>query len=140
MKRILMVPLLAVGVVLTGCGGEAPTEPPSAAAEMATLTGQVSYRERILLKPGTMMTVTLEDISKMDVAAEPVSSLSFEVQGPPPFPFALQYDPTRIQERHRYGLRVRIEEGSALKFINDSHIDPFANEGEMAIQVRAAGQ
>ncbi|MBY6019318.1 YbaY family lipoprotein [Ferrimonas balearica] len=120
--------LLAIGALLGGCGGEAPSSAPQQeSASMETISGQALYRERILLTPGTTMLVVLEDVSKADAMAEVISEQRFEVQGPPPFAFALQYDPAKLVENHRYGLRIRIEEKGELRFINDYHIDPFGD-------------
>ena len=41
--------------------------------EMA-IQGQVIYRERKLLPPGAELIVTLEDVSKMDVASKVIAS------------------------------------------------------------------
>ncbi len=132
--------LLAIGALLGGCGGEAPTTTPQQeSASMETITGQALYRERILLKPGTTMLVVLEDVSRADAMAEVISEQRIEVQGPPPFAFALQYDPAKLVENHRYGLRVRIEEGDTLRFINDYHIDPFG-DGLDQIVLKGVGQ
>ncbi|MBY6187998.1 YbaY family lipoprotein [Marinobacter hydrocarbonoclasticus] len=135
-----MPALLALSALLTGCGGDAPTAPPQQeSAAMETITGQALYRERILLKPGTTMMVALEDVSRADAPAEVISEHRFEIQGPPPFAFALQYDPAKLVENHRYGLRIRIEEGSELRFINDTHIDPFG-EGLDQIVLKGVGR
>ncbi|MBY5923282.1 YbaY family lipoprotein [Ferrimonas balearica] len=138
--RWQMPALLAIGALLGGCGGEAPTTTPQQeSVTMETITGQALYRERILLKPGTTMQVVLEDVSKADAPAEVISEHQFEVQGPPPFAFALQYDPAKLVENHRYGLRIRIEEAGKLRFINDYHVDPFGGELDQIV-LKGVGQ
>ena len=126
-SSILLVSLL---VTLAGC------QTPLAPSESATkLTGTITYRERLLLPPGAVISVVLEDVSLMDVAAKQIAQVSFVAEGAPPYAFELPYNPDDIVERHRYGLRVRIERAGRLLFINDTHIDPFSAEAQTAIDV-----
>jgi len=92
---------------------------------MKSITGQVWYRERMLLPPFAEIKVYLEDVSKMDVAAEVVAMTTLSPEGGPPWKFVLEYDPARIDSRNRYALRARIEVDGRLLFINSSHIAAF---------------
>jgi putative lipoprotein len=92
---------------------------------MKSITGQVWYRERMLLPPTVEMKVYLEDVSKMDVVAEIITMTSLVPEGGPPWKFVLEYDPAKIDSRHRYALRARIEADGRLLFINTSHIAAF---------------
>ncbi len=120
---------------LLGCGESAPA---GVNPDWPSIEGEAYYRERMLLRPGSIMTVTLADVSKQDVAAEVIAKTAMEVQGAPPFVFALQYDPALIDPRMQYAISVRIEEEGALRFISDRHEDPF--EGEKRILLIGAGQ
>jgi putative lipoprotein len=91
-----------------------------------TLSGEVFYRERMMLPPGSTLTVALEDVSRMDVPAEILASATYTPETAPPYAFALTYDPEQIQPNHRYALRARIESNEQLMFINMEHVPAFA--------------
>lgn len=128
----LAAPLLWVSLLTMLVGCQTPSVPFESAAK---LTGTITYRERLLIPPGAVISVALEDVSLMDVAAKQIAQVSFLAEGAPPYAFELPYNPADIVERHRYGLRVRIERAGRLLFINDTHIDPFATEPGTAIAV-----
>ena len=88
----------------------------------ARVSGTVSYRERILLRPGTRLAVVLEDVSRADTPARQIASLELTDPGQIPIAFELEYNPADIDERMTYALRARIlaADGS-LMFINDTH-------------------
>ena len=123
-----------LGVILLGlmaCGGEPQALAPaseSAAEEatVATVEGEVFYRERIMIPPDSEVEVQLEDISRADALATVLESVSFKAQGGPPYAFTIEYDPARIDERIRYALRARITAPDGeLLFTNTEYIDPF---------------
>lgn len=91
---------------------------PSAA--MALVSGTVVYRERMMLRPGSVLEVTLEDVSLADAPARQIATYRKEDPGSPPFPFELVYDPGTIDERHTYGVRARITMGEQLRFTSDT--------------------
>ncbi len=98
---------------------------------MKTIEGSVWYRERMMLPPGAAITVTLEDVSRMDVAADILATTTFSPAGGPPWNFIMEYDPARIDSRHRYAVRARIEVNGQLMFTNTQQIPAFpAAEGE----------
>ncbi len=102
---------------------------------LQTLSGQVFYRERSRLPPGSELKVYLEDVSRMDVAAIVLAKQTFTNIGAPPYAFTLEYDASKITERGRYGLRARIENNGQLLFINDTHIAAFGEQPEGPIEV-----
>ena len=100
-----------------------------------TLEGTVIYRERIMLPPNAEVAVSLENVARMDVAAETIASQRFVAAGGPPYPFSLEYDPTKIDDRGRYVLRARIEVDGRLMFTNDQQIPAFGGERGKPVQV-----
>jgi putative lipoprotein len=98
-------------VFLAAGGGEASAED--------VIRGTAFYRERIALRPGAVLEVTLEDVSRMDVPAEVIASVRIENTGNPPFRFEIPYDPAAIDERHTYSVRARITADEALLFTTD---------------------
>ncbi|MFN3816807.1 YbaY family lipoprotein [Brevundimonas sp.] len=94
----------------------------TAPADRAEVTGTATYRERILLPPGHVLTVRLEDVSLADapsrVLAEQVTPLE---GGAPPYAFTLAYDPAEIRPGHIYTVRAEIrDEEGRLRFITDT--------------------
>lgn len=144
MYRTTLFGILAL--VLSACSDSA-TPPASSAPQtpdnslMRVISGDVLYRERMALPPGAVVKVVLEDQSRMDVPATVLAEYTHNVDGAPPYPFRLVFDPSAIDERMRYGLRARIEHEGELMFTSTEHIDPFAGEpGErITIMVTRAG-
>ena len=91
----------------------------------ATLDVSVNYRERIMLPPDSLVTVSLNDVSKMDVKATEISRAHKEITTGPPYLLTLSFDPDEIIDNHRYSLKARIENGGKLLFISTSAIDPL---------------
>jgi len=136
MLDMLKIPGFALaGAVLLGvvaCSDQSPPAAPEAApgtgegTEVAKIEGEVFYRERIKLPPGAELEVQLEDISRADAMATVIATVNYKLALGPPFPFAIEYDPARIDESMRYALRARITAGGQLRFTNTEYIDPFA--------------
>jgi uncharacterized lipoprotein YbaY len=110
-------------VVLADCKEQKPAETTTmtetAPALSGILTGSVTYRERVALSPEAVITVTLADVSKMDVAATTIATQVFTAAGKQvPFPFELTYDPATIDPRMTYAVQVRITEDGKLRFIS----------------------
>src|SRR5262245_18089914 len=78
-----------------------PLAAPAAAATSASLAGSATYRERMALTPGDVFEASLEDVSRADAAAEILASTRLATPGQVPIRFSLEYDPGRIDPRHR---------------------------------------
>lgn len=88
----------------------------SVIAQHAVLSGTVAYRERIALPPSAAVEVTIEDVSRADVAADVVVRQRLTSPGQVPIPFDLAYDPAQINPEHRYAVRAKIVDGDAVLF------------------------
>jgi putative lipoprotein len=84
-----------------------------------TVTGTVSYRERIALRPGSVVEIVLQDVSRQDVPAPVLARETIEPRHEVPIPFELRYDPGAIDERHRYAVRATIRHGDQPIFVTD---------------------
>lgn len=130
---------------VVGCSGEnnAKDQARSGAAGegsgMSVIEGEVFYRERIMLRPGAELEVQLEDISKADAMATVITTVTYALNGGPPYPFSIEYDASRIDPRMQYALRARITENGALRFTNTEYIDPFG-EPPVSIMVSAVAR
>jgi putative lipoprotein len=92
---------LALAFALGAAGCVSPSGP-------ATLTGSVSYRERIALPPDAVVNVLLLDVSMLGVPPRVVAKQVIRPEGQLPIPFVLEYDRAAIDPTHRYGLRANI--------------------------------
>jgi putative lipoprotein len=85
----------------------------------ATVTGTVTYLQRIALTPGAVIEVKLVDVSRPDAPAT-ISEQTIRTVGQQvPIAFVLPYDPRRIEHHGRYVVRARILEDGKLLFINE---------------------
>lgn len=108
--------------ILTGFMlGAAFTGPVAALAETQSMTGTVTYRERIALPPGARITVQLVDVSRADAPATLLGETVIAPTRQVPVPFSLDYDDDQLHPGHSYALQARITLGERLLFINTSH-------------------
>lgn len=118
MRRTPFIPLLAL-LAICACkpGG-------------ITVSGAVSYRERIALPPDAIVRVAIEDVTLAGAPATLVATSELRPAGrqvPIPYSITLM-DPATIDPKHLYGLRVRIEDGAgSLLFVNDTHLGVITN-------------
>ena len=92
-----------------------------ASIETAQVTGTLTYRERIGLRPGSVAEVWLLDTSLADAPAIEIAYERIEDPGNPPIPFVLDYDPQEIREGMQYGVRATIRQADQLLFTSDTH-------------------
>ena len=114
-KAMLFLVSLLTLVALVGCGQS---------SEEATVTGTVTYLQRIALPSDAVVTVRIEDVSKADAVAEVIGEQVIQTEGKQvPIPFEVPYDAGQIDDRFSYSLRVRIEDSAGkLLFINDTSV------------------
>jgi putative lipoprotein len=121
LKALLLVSL---GVV-AACGTDSSDNPVASSdktgREKAQVTGTLMYRERIALPPGSVAEVRLLDTSLADAPAKEIAYQAIEDPGTPPIAFALDYDPSKIDERMQYGVRATISHDGQLLFTSDTH-------------------
>ena len=91
---------------------------PNSGQNSATVTGTVTYRQRIAMPPGAVVEVSLLDVSRADAPAVVLDKLEIKPTTQVPIPFTLSYDPAQIDERHTYAVQARILVEGRLWFIN----------------------
>lgn len=114
--------LLPLGRALTACAPVTPGAPPEAEHGMAVVSVTAAYRERILLPPGHVLVVRLEDVSRMDAPAQVMAEHSEALNGrAPPYQVSLGLPRSQIDPRHTYAVRAEIRDASgALRFTTDT--------------------
>ncbi len=98
-----------IALTVAACEEKAP--------QTHTLTGTVSYRERMALPPDAEVEVALVDVSLADAPSVTIAETRFQPQTSVPIAFELTYDPSKIDDRHTYALQARITDHGRLMFI-----------------------
>lgn len=95
--------------------------PPS--EEPVSVTGSITYRERMALPPTAQVEIQLADVSLMDAPSKTIAQQSFTADGRQvPFAFSLTVDQRKLDPRGRYSVSARITDASGkLMFITDTH-------------------
>jgi len=143
MRRTLF--LISVLAALSACAStprqeDAAVKP--APPAVVTLSGTLSYRERVALPPDARVTVAISDVSLMDVAAPVIAQTEFATGGRQvPIAFSLDYDRARIERAHRYAVSARITDGGGrLIWITDTHVElPPPGQGVDLMLVHVPG-
>ena len=90
----------------------------------ASVTGNVTYRERIARTPDAVITVQLRDTSYADAAAVLISEQIISSPGQVPIDFELRYVSDEIDDRNTYSVSAVITEGDGrMAFTNDTAYD-----------------
>lgn len=76
-------------------------------APRTAVRGTVSYRERMMLPPGSVIIVELVDISGVAASGGPVASQVIEGAFGPPVPFSLSTE-VALDKKSRYAVQARI--------------------------------
>lgn len=135
-----MIRNLFLGVSLSLlCACEAGTQPAGKSAtesEVSQITGTVSYRERILLRPGSRLEIMLEDVSRADAAAVQIARLERTDPGQVPIPFELEYPAEAIDPRMSYSMRARIlAPDGKLLFTTDTHFPVISRDAGKQVDI-----
>ncbi|MGH7018926.1 MAG: YbaY family lipoprotein [Brevundimonas sp.] len=112
------LPLIApLALVVAACSSMAPPQ-----AETTSVEVTAAYRERIMLPPGHVLTVKVEDVSLMDAPARTLAETSQTLEGRgPPYAVTLSVPNAQIDPRHTYAVRAEIRDpAGALRFTTDT--------------------
>lgn len=127
MKRVFG-PLLLAWLAI-GCT-ERPTAtepgPDMAAAGMHSITGTLTYRERVALTHLAQVEIVLEEVSRLDAAGAVVARKTIADPGQVPIRFELAYPAEVIDPRSSYALRARISDRGRLMFTTDTPVPVLA--------------
>ena len=110
--RRMAIALIALVVVLEAAPSMAKTR---------TLTGTVTYRERMALPPSAVVEVKLLDVSRADAPAGVTAQTVIRPRGQVPIPYRLTFNDVKIMPGHTYALRASIRAGGRLLFTSTTH-------------------
>ncbi|QCB53137.1 hypothetical protein E5675_00870 [Sphingopyxis sp. PAMC25046] len=125
--------ILAAGAIaaplLAGCA-TIPAEQP------VSVTGSITYRERVALPPTAQVEITLADVSLADAPSTTIARQAFTADGRQvPFAFSLTVDQRPLDPRHSYAVSARITDASGrLMFITDTR-NSVTFDGRRAIDL-----
>ncbi|MCQ1059575.1 YbaY family lipoprotein [Photobacterium sp. DNB23_23_1] len=127
MKRVFaLISALIVALVVSACTSLIEQD-----ADLEVVKGTLTYKERIALPDNARITVTLADVSKMDVAAEVLSRQAFLADGKQvPFEYQLNFSRQEIVPNHTYAVSARIEVDGKLLFITDTANHVLTDQSE----------
>jgi putative lipoprotein len=94
-----------------------------------SVSGTVTYRERIALPPDAVVSVQIRDVSLADAPAQVMGEQIIENPGQVPIPYDVAYDPNDIDERHTYAAAARIVDGSGKLLFITTTIFPVITRG-----------
>ncbi len=98
--------------------------------DLATVTGTITYLQRIALPPGTMkVLVQLADISKQDVASVVLGQQTITLEQQVPIPFVVTYNPKDIISTHRYAIQARITAQDGLLWFTTTSVYQVITNG-----------
>ena len=108
--------ILPAALVLAAC---AATPDVTTGTTMVNVTA--TYRERIMLPPGHVLTVRVEDVSLADAPAKVLAETREPLTGAPPYRVTLGFLTSQIDPRHTYAARAEIRDAAgALVFVTDT--------------------
>jgi putative lipoprotein len=116
-----LVPAAALAAMLVLTTG-------TAMAELSTIEGSASYRERIALRPGAVLEVELLDVSRADAPAERLASIRVKAKGQVPIPFTLHYNPAMIEQNRAYAVTAKLILQGKVVFRSDT-VHPVLTRG-----------
>ena len=114
-RTLALAGALGVGMAAASCavdpgygaGGGGPTM----GTGMTIVTVEAGYRERIMLPPGHVLTVKIEDVSLADAPARVMAEASEPLNGrAPPYTVTLGFPTSQIDPRHTYAARASISD------------------------------
>lgn len=105
-------------------------------AQNASVSGTVTYLQRVALSPDAVVKVILEDVSVADAPAKVLSEREIPSNGKQvPISFELNYATTDIQPKHRYSVRAAIQSGNRLLFTSTKSYPVITNGAPSRVEM-----
>ena len=113
--------MIFVAVLVSGCNKNRGVTDDA----LSLLETEVYYNQKMALPEGAILEVRLEDVSKMDVTSELISTATREIKNTPPYVLQIAFPTKLIKVKHRYSLKASIKVDEQLLFISTTNINPF---------------
>ncbi len=127
-----LIAAMAISVVLVtlaACGSNTrpanvTVEVPSGRNPNVSVSGTVTYGERLALSPGAKLVVELRDVSYADAASTLIARQTISDPGQVPVKFKVEYNRDDVDSRNTYAVSAKIiESDGRLAFTNDTAYD-----------------
>ncbi|SFC49357.1 YbaY family lipoprotein [Tropicimonas isoalkanivorans] len=106
-----------------------------AAVAAQTITGSVTYLQRMMLPPDAVVEIAFEDVSLADAPARTLAVYRIPEPQAPPYPFAFAYTPSQIDPANRYGLRATVRVGEKLLMTTDTAYPVLTHDGGTEVEM-----
>lgn len=123
--------ILPTALVLAACAAT-----PDITTGTTVVNVTATYRERIMLPPGHVLTVRVEDVSRADAPAQVLAETSESLNGTPPYRVTLGFPTSQIDPRHIYAARAEIRDATgALVFVTDTRHAILTNDAPASAEI-----
>lgn len=135
--RLFRAPLVLAPALLAAACSSVPESPAASTQVQVTAT----YRERIMLPPGHVLTVKVEDVSRADAPARVLAETTQRLDGRgPPYAVTLSVPNDRIDSRMEYAARAEIRDASgALRFTTDTRHSVLTRGAPNSVEIVMVG-
>ncbi len=123
LARMIITVTLSIGAACASDASDgSPTQPSSAAsATPKSMSGRVTYLQRIALPAGAVIEVSLDDVSRADAPAQRLGSTLVTTTGENvPIPFTVTYDGAAVRPERTYAVSARITIDGQLRWISST--------------------
>lgn len=96
----------------------------------------VNYADGSLLPQSAILTLTLEDVSRMDLPPVIIGEKTLDVSGKPPFLTRVGYDPDVVKKTNTYTLRAVITHYDRLLYVSNTITNPFKKDLPSPVMVQ----
>jgi putative lipoprotein len=131
MSKSNLLSIAVLGVLLLAACTPGPinaTKPAGSSLPTLSVSGTVTYLVRSALPPTAVIEVQLQDVSRMDVPAEVISTQTIEAKGNQvPFPYELSYKLAQITPKNTYVVHATIKDGGKLLFTSTTSYPVITN-------------
>ncbi len=103
-----------------------------------SVSGTVSYLQRIALPTNSLLIVQLVEIARVDAPAIKIAAMRIRTTTQVPIPFRIKYTLAKIDPRHTYAIEARILIQGKLSWINAQRytVITHGNPREVAIRLK----
>ena len=135
--RLFLAPLVLAPALLAAACSSMPESTAASTQVQVTAT----YRERIMLPPGHVLTVKVEDVSRADAPARVLAEATQRLDGRgPPYAVTLSVPNDRIDSRMEYAARAEIRDPSgALRFTTDTRHSVLTRGAPNSVEIVMVG-
>ncbi|MFB2837952.1 YbaY family lipoprotein [Floridanema evergladense] len=136
--------VLAIALSTTSLIGSTAAigQTPTTTGQFSSVSGTVTYRERIALPPDALLIIQLQDVSKKDAPAVAIGQQIIPTQNRQvPFPFEIVYNRDTINPSNTYTVQAKIIIENQIRFINTTSYPVITrgNPNKVEIVVNSVG-